>query len=240
MAHHAKYNTQALGHMLGHYNRDKGCYSRDNIDPERSDLNYVLITNDRAKDGLTDREFIDKRCDEADHRETKATVKMVDVCLTVPKDYKGDIDRFFESAFSFMAQRYGEKNIIGGYVHMDEKDARPHMHFSFVPVLERDGKERLCAKEVVDRQDLRTFHKDLEKSLERDHIHARVLNGATRELREQLQQERATREFYEREFKLDREQQERLNKYLEQQKEINHLYNREMLQDREHKHDKDR
>ena len=79
MAHHEKYNTQALGHMLGHYNRDKGSYSRDNIDAERAHLNYTMITQERENDHLTDREFIDKRCNESEYRETKASVKMVDV-----------------------------------------------------------------------------------------------------------------------------------------------------------------
>lgn len=240
MAHHAKYNSASLGHMLGHYNRDKGSYSRDNIDPERAHLNYTLITEHRGEE--TDREFIDARVNNLVHRETVATIKMVDVCLTVPADYKGNIERFFESSFNFMADRYGRENVIGGYVHMDEKDARPHMHFAFVPAYhdrEQDV-DRLNAKKVVCRTDLRSFHKDLEKHLERDKIHARVINGATRDLREQLQHEKAKGEFYEREFKLDKEQQERLNKYLEQQKEVNHIYNREMLkEEQEHQHERD-
>lgn len=238
MAHHAKYNAQALGHMLEHYDNDRARQKRANVDPELTHLNYTMVTQNRENDHLTDKEFIEKRCNECEYRKTKQTVKMVDVVITVPKDYKGDIDKFFECCFCMMAKRYGEKNVVGGFVHMDEKDARPHMHFSFVPVYYDHEKniDRLNAKNVVNRQDLRTFHKDLQKELDREKIPARVENGATKDLREQLEQERAKSEFYEREMQLTREQQARLNKYLEQQKEINRQYNREMLKEQEHDH----
>lgn len=238
MAHHAKYNAQALGHMLEHYDNDRARQKRANVDPELTHLNYTMITPNRENDHLTDKEFIEKRCSECEFRKTKATVKMVDIVITVPADYKGDIDKFFESSFRFMAQRYGQENVIGAYVHMDEKDARPHMHFAFVPAFHDREKDvdRLNAKTVVNRTDLKSFHNDLEKHLEREHIHAKVRNGATKNLREQLEQERAKSEFYEREMQLTREQQARLNKYLEQQKEINREYNREMLKEQEHDH----
>ncbi|RAC17531.1 plasmid recombination protein, partial [Burkholderia multivorans] len=51
-------------------------------------------------------------------------------------------ERYFETAYEFLAERYGEKNLIYASVHLDEKT--PHMHVGFVPVTE-DG--RLSAKD---------------------------------------------------------------------------------------------
>lgn len=53
---------------------------------------------------------------------------------------------------------YGEQNVLSAYIHKDE--TTPHMHFSFIPVtVDKDGKEKLCAKEVVDRKELKTIRK---------------------------------------------------------------------------------
>ena len=238
MAHHAKYNNSAIGHMLAHYNREKGYEDRANINTERTRENYTLTFRD---DDLRDKEFIDKRCSECEYRATKATIKMVDVIITLPKDFRGNEERFFENCFQFVGQRYGYENVVGGYVHKDEQQS--HIHIPFVPVQhdkERDV-DRLIAKEVVNRQDLRTFHKDLERFLEREKTPAHVINGATKDMKEQLREKEHELEFYQREFPLDREQQERLNHYLEQQREIDKQMDRnELEQDRDRDQERDR
>lgn len=237
MAHIAKYNSQAIGHMLSHYNNDRHTREgRENVDPSRIDRNYTLTFRE---DNLTDREFIDERCSQAQFRETKATIKMVDVCIQVPKDYRGDVDRFFESCASFVAERYGAENIIGCYVHKDEwnKDThepvQDHAHISFVPIFhdrERDI-DRLCAKEMVDRNDLKTFHRDLEKYLERDHIHAHMLNGSTKQHTEYIRELEHTKEFFMREHQHDRETLDRLDKYLDYQREVERDIDRQVKEE---------
>lgn len=238
MAHHAKYNNSAIGHMLAHYNRERGYEDRANINTERTRENYTLTFRD---DNLKDKDFIDRRCSECEYRSTKATIKMVDVVITLPKDFRGNEERFFENCFQFVGQRYGYENIVAGYVHRDE--TTHHIHIPFVPVQHNREKDvdRLIAKEVVNRQDLRTFHKDLERFLEREKTPAHILNGATKDLREQLREKEHELEFYQREFPLDREQQTRLNHYLEQQRDIDKQMDRNDLeQDRDREIDKDR
>ena len=67
---------------------------------------------------------------------------------------------FFQNSYDFLADRYGEENIISATVHMDERT--PHMHFNFVPVTEDD---RLSAKSVFTRENLReqqtAFHENV-------------------------------------------------------------------------------
>lgn len=58
MAHAAKYAASATGHMLSHYDRSKS-HLGENIDPERTNLNYNLAPH-REGGQL---EFMHKRAD---------------------------------------------------------------------------------------------------------------------------------------------------------------------------------
>lgn len=177
MAHVAKYTRSAMGHLLSHYDRSKDNLG-SNIDWDRTNLNYNLAPNRE----ITQTQFIQQRCEEVKALKRQNINVMCDWVITAPKDLpKASYQDFFQESYNFMAERYGgEKNVVSAYVHMDE--TQPHMHFSFVPIkndLEK-GKERLSAKEVIDRTELQMFHKDLSNHLELS-LGARVnvLNGAT-------------------------------------------------------------
>lgn len=255
MAHHAKYNSQAIGHMLEHYSNDRNIRDkRDNVDHDRTHENYTLTFRD-VNSPQTDREFIDERCSHATYRETKATIKMVDICIQVPKDFRGDRDAFFVSCLQFVGERYGSENVIGGYVHKDEwnrdthEPVQDHIHIAFVPIFHDKEKDidRLCAKEVVDRNDLKTFHRDLERYLERDHIHAHMLNGATKQHTDYIRELEHTRDFFMREHERDREVLDRLDKYLDYQREVERDIDRQTREEndrykersRDREHDRD-
>lgn len=190
MAHAAKYAASACGHMLGHYDRSKKNLG-DNIDPERTHLNYNLAPDH----GCSQMDFINQRLSEVRvHKRADVNV-MCDWVVTLPKEItcmRTDIHMtpnqdlvsrlFFERTYEFLANRYGEQNVVSAYVHRDETS--DHMHFSFVPVTEdkKRGGEKLSAKEVITRGDLRTFHEDLERHLDSFHDwHFGVLNEATKE-----------------------------------------------------------
>jgi len=139
-------------------------------------------------------EFIRQRTTEARTLNRADVNVMVSWVVTLPKYQsmrtdiavtpdKERVERlFFERAYRFLADRYGEQNVVSAYVHKDEKT--PHMHFAFVPVTEdkKRGGEKVSAKQVVDRKDLQTFHGDLERYLDsfRD-WHFEVVNEATKD-----------------------------------------------------------
>ena len=189
MAHAAKYAASVSGHMLSHYDRSKDGLS-GNIDPSRTHLNYNLGP-EREGSQL---DFIHQRMSEVRCLKRADVNIMCDWVVTLPKyqwhdnnihmtPNKEQVERiFFERVYRFMADRYGEQNIISAYVHRDE--TTPHMHFAFVPVTEdkKRGGEKLSAKEVVTRKDLQTFHTDLERHLDsfRD-WHFEVVNEATKD-----------------------------------------------------------
>lgn len=189
MAHAAKYAASASGHMLSHYDRSKDGLS-GNIDPSRTHLNYNLGP-EREGSQL---DFIHQRMSEVRCLKRADVNIMCDWVVTLPQyqwhdnnihmtPNKEQVERtFFERVYRFMADRYGEQNIISAYVHRDE--TTPHIHFAFVPVTEdkKRGGEKLSAKEVVTRKDLQTFHTDLERHLDsfRD-WHFEVVNEATKD-----------------------------------------------------------
>lgn len=189
MAHAAKYAASASGHMLSHYDRSKDGLS-GNIDPSRTHLNYNLGPEHEG----SQLDFIHQRMSEVRCLKRADVNIMCDWVVTLPQyqwhdnnihmtPNKEQVERtFFERVYRFMADRYGEQNIISAYVHRDE--TTPHIHFAFVPVTEdkKRGGEKLSAKEVVTRKDLQTFHTDLERHLDsfRD-WHFEVVNEATKD-----------------------------------------------------------
>lgn len=187
MAHVKKYTMSAIGHMANHYGRsDVGqaaeyiIRGNENIDPNLTPLNYNLAAEDQQ---LPQVDFIHKRMSEIRVQKRADVNVLCDWVITQPKELPADRSRdFFESVYAFMRDRYGKRNVISAYVHMDE--TTPHMHFAFVPVTEdkKRGGEKVSAKEVITKNDLKTFHTDLERHLDsfRD-WHFEVVNEATKD-----------------------------------------------------------
>lgn len=175
MAHIAKFQASALGRMCEHYDRtpeiERG-YVRNNIDTSRTSQNYNLAPN--REGGQV--QFIRERIESLNLKRVprKDAVRMCDCVVTKPQSLSPEkTEQFFRSAFAFLQRRYGAENTVSAYVHMDE--TTPHMHYAWVPVT-TDG--RLSAKDIVNRRDLRTLHRDLQVHLEQElSCHVEVLLG---------------------------------------------------------------
>lgn len=172
MAHIENYKRGAVGHMLDHYSREAGDgvdRSNENIDESRTRLNYVvakkgLATNKRLESAYrsavydaiaaTDK----KRASEGRKPLYKSSAVLSDWVVTLPDDCPKDKQReFFNATVNFCVRRYGNKNVLGGFVHLDE--TTPHVHIPVLPILE-DG--TIDKASVISRKDLRTFHEDLQ------------------------------------------------------------------------------
>ena len=180
MAHVAKYDRAAVGHLLAHYDRQAEHIGNENINPEKTKENYNLGPDRNQSQG----NFIRERCGKVKMQNRKDVNVMCTWIVTEPADLpEADRQIFFQETYDFLRDRYGgEKNVISAYVHMDE--VTPHMHFAFVPVVKdkKKGIEKVSAKEAVVRKDLQKFHQDLENHLEqRFGREVGILNGATRE-----------------------------------------------------------
>lgn len=164
MAHVQKFTKGAVGGLSIHIERKTLNHSNKDIDVDRTEKNYDLCDKDGDMNAR-----LSERLDEV-HCLNRADVKvMANWVVTLPEELKGVSEgsqkRFFEETYGFLADRYGEKNVLAGVVHNDEKT--PHMHFSFVPVTfdEKKQREKVSAKIVLNRKDLQTFHQDLDRHL---------------------------------------------------------------------------
>lgn len=188
MAHVAKYTLSSVNRLLNHYDRSKSNIG-ENVDVDRSKLNYNLSTNQGEQFDILQKRMSEIKCLKradvnvmCDWAVTLPTFTHSNSALSVSPD-KEKVERlFFERTFQFLANRYGEQNVVSAYVHKDE--ATPHMHFAFVPVSEdkKRGGEKLSAKEVLTKKDLQTFHADLEAHLDSfGDWHFNVLNESTKD-----------------------------------------------------------
>ena len=190
MAHLKKFTIAAAVRMTNHYERaaDDGIMrANENIHREKTCLNYNLAPNRDMCGAAYLKKILQEVYVYAGGRaDTKV---MCDCVVTAPKDLpKERHGKFFSEIYHFLANRYGvdnRRNIISAYVHLDE--TTPHLHFSFVPLVQAKAKQkekgyeyRLCAKEVVNRQDLQTLHTDMQDyvTLHLGH-HVKVITGGT-------------------------------------------------------------
>lgn len=178
MAHVMKHTRDGCGHMLAHYERSAENISNINLDRSRTHLNYNLAVHQE----MNQWQFIKKRCSEVRCQNRKDVNVMVSWVVTAPKDLPDfEYENFFQATYDFLENRYGKKNVISAYVHMDE--VTPHMHFAFVPVVpdRKKGIEKVCAKEVISRKELKCFHEALESHInEKIPFRVSILNEATK------------------------------------------------------------
>lgn len=177
--HVEKYQRNAVGHMLRHYNRWVMNFSNKDIDHMRSDLNYDLA----PQRGMSDIDYYQKRLTEVKCQNRADVKTLCDWIITLPKmEFSEEQERrFFQESYIFMAKRYGEQNVISAWVHKDES-GQPHMHFAFIPIChdKKKGIEKVSAKEVLTRSDLQSIHKDMNEHMQRTFGYdVGILNGAT-------------------------------------------------------------
>lgn len=251
MAHLEKYNRSQLGHILKHDSRAKdqnGNYIKfgnEEIDTNRTHLNYNLH---ERKDGLSDYEFVKNRAMEflAKNVRNREDVNWVGSwVITLPESLQAsseaDKRKFFEVCHDFLGKRYGFDNIVGAYVHMDE--TTPHMHTKITPVRydEKKNKYRHSAKDMFNRADLKSFHKDLSVRLEREfgfdvgvyenkREDERLPNKSIKELKSENKRLAELKNEMLVEAKKQNEEIKRLKRANERERERNELLKQEMAQ----------
>ena len=157
MAHVEKYTSGAASLMLKHYERAPVEHrGNENINPKLTELNYNLAFENQP---MPQAAFVTQRLKGVRMQKRADVNVLCDWVITQPQELPADKSRaFFEAAYAFLRDRYGERNVVSAYVHMDE--VTPHMHFAFLPVVadQKRGGEKLCAKEVINRKELQMFH----------------------------------------------------------------------------------
>ncbi len=179
MACITKFESSAVSAQLRHNSRAVQNPSNPDIDPERSDQNYSTLPSRP----VSDYDYFLQRKSElyCYHRKD---VKVAAWIVTAPMELPSNQERlFFEETTEFLKNRYGAENAIQAVVHKDE-GGRPHLHYVFIPVVPdpKHGGEKICANNVINPAELRSFHPALQKHLTDAGFNCKVLTGITREI----------------------------------------------------------
>lgn len=186
-----KYTRNQASNILVHCNRSdpNRTYGNEQIDHSKSHLNYNLAPTRN----ISDFDFMKKRCEELNIFKRKDINWMVSWLVTMPQDYTGNKERFFDKSYEYMTNKYGEENVISAYVHMDE--TTPHLHFTFVPVVYNGKKQeyKVNAKQCITKTELQKIHTDMQNYLEKElNTNVNLLNGATKEGNKSIRQLKET------------------------------------------------
>lgn len=138
----------------------EGEIKNNEIDSERTHLNYDLIQSDKT---LYRR--VKERVDELKNsgsRVQKNSVVTYSNILTVPADEaekwgEEKTADYFKACTEYFQERFGEENVVSAKVHLDE--TAPHMHLHFLPVSKETGK--LQARSVMNKKGLNDIHNEL-------------------------------------------------------------------------------
>lgn len=138
-----KYKRENLKGIYRHNERKNKNYSNDNIDKEKSYLNYSL----KSPKYRYDKEF-DIMKEKYDLKGQIKTVSNIacEYIITSDKQFfdkigEEETKRYFETAYNFVTEykNLGEQYIMSAKVHMDEET--PHMHLIFLPVVHTQDKK---------------------------------------------------------------------------------------------------
>lgn len=201
MAAMKKFTLEATRNLIRHNERTIQNPSNTDIASSKTISNYALHP-DR---GMSCYKYFLERKEELycyKRSDVKVTAGWI---VTKPTDFPQENQReFFEAVYNFLIDRYGKENCIQAIVHLDES-GQAHLHYVFIPVTEdkKHGREKICANEVLNAEDLRSFHPDLQKYLLDKGIRANIMSGITKKQGGnksvwQLKQERERERTYDR------------------------------------------
>lgn len=165
VCHVEKFKSNDVRGLQIHNQRESSKSKNNDIDPYRTILNYDLHNEDKINYNHRVKEIIAEGYKGAKAIRKDATV-MTSTIITSDKGFFDKLSleeqrKFFEEAYNFLKECYGEKNIVSAVVHMDE--TTPHMHLTAVPLTD-DGK--LSAKTIIDRKFLRHIQKAIPELLQ--------------------------------------------------------------------------
>lgn len=176
MAHLTKLTRSEVGGIGVHVERQTDNHANKDIDVSKTHLNYSLLEGD-----LNMHQRLAQRLDQVHVLNRKDVNVACSWIVTLPNTLLSDLESgrrlFFEETHNFLQKRYGgSKNVIMSEVHRDE--TTEHLHFVFIPIVydKKRDREKVSAKEVIDRSELKAFHTDLDTYL-RETIPHVYLNG---------------------------------------------------------------
>ena len=221
----AKFNSSAVRGIQIHDEREKDkSHSNPDIDFSKTEENYSL----KERPNKTYNQVIKERIDNLDLKKAvrKDAVVMCSFVVTSDKDFFNNISleqekAYFQKAYNFVKEKYGEQNIISAEVHKDE--TTPHLHINFIPVTQDN---RLSAKSLFDKKSLKQLQDDFYSQVSREfgldrggvEEHQKNIDKVT------YKKEKVKKELHEIE-QIDKETSEKRAVVLDRAKLVDEYYN---------------
>ena len=146
-----KYKRENLKGIFRHNERRNKNYSNENIDKEKSYLNYSLKSPQYSYEKEFDR--IKEKYNLKGQIKTVSNIAC-EYIITSDHDYfegigEEETKRFFGTAYKFVSEYkdLGEQYIMSAKVHMDEQT--PHMHLVFLPVVHTTDKKGISIDKLA-------------------------------------------------------------------------------------------
>ncbi len=138
-----KYKRENLKGIFRHNERRNKNYSNENIDKEKTYLNYSIKSPQYSYEKEFDR--IKEKYNLKGQIKTVSNIAC-EYIITSDHDFfetigEEETKRYFETAYKFVTEykNLGEQYILSAKVHMDEQS--PHMHLIFLPVVHTTDKK---------------------------------------------------------------------------------------------------
>ena len=208
MARFEKYKSNQCKFLVGH-SKHKYRPRDDHVDPVLTPLNTEYIARDM--------EFLQSRLAALKCSPRADVNVLAELIVTLPKEFRGSSEDFFDCIFKFACLNYKEQNIVYAVVHRDEPNSQEHIHVGFVPTV-YDSKKKVAkvSYDMCVHRKLDKFHDKLSEYCEKTFGYdVGILNGSTADGNKSIAQLKAETEAREQAERL-RAQNEQLKREQEQ------------------------
>lgn len=148
--HTAAYTPSQVGYIENHDERFNEYYKDNHVDASLSYLNYSIYPCDENGEMIkhTIGEFVNERkakVKEISGTEIKGNQKVMSSTIVTLPETLYDADEnlqkaFFQTTFDVLCDEVGKDNVAKAVIHYDEPNAKPHMHFIYVPAVVKTRK----------------------------------------------------------------------------------------------------
>jgi len=158
-----KFQVSDVQGIQKHNQRQGISKSNPDIDYEKSHENYDFLNDQNLKYESEIKEII---AEQVKRKPRANSVVLSEFMVTASPEYMNSLSAeeqkiYFEKSLEFIQERYGQKNTLYAVVHQDE--ATPHMHVGVIPITEDN---RLSAKDIFNKQELRELQEEFPKHLQ--------------------------------------------------------------------------
>ena len=159
-----KFQVSDVQGIQKHNQRQGISKSNPDIDYEKSHENYDFLNDQNLK---YESEIKEKIAEQVKRKPRANSVVLSEFMVTASPEYMNSLSaeeqkKYFEKSLEFIQERYGQKNTLYAVVHQDE--ATPHMHVGVIPITEDN---RLSAKDIFNKQELRELQEEFPKHLQK-------------------------------------------------------------------------